>query len=712
MEWNTDSTANRFIKSYVQDFIDISGSLTLREKSNLNVNGSTTINGNLFLNNVSLLTDLSFNKRIFVGGDCSINGNLTSLGDISINGAVTSCLFKNSSIPQTAFAGLISAPGPDYTKPSVFYEQKFKADADISLNGNVVKVDRININGNVKLSDATLMNKYDNNMAHELLDTYSSSVKFTKPSLFGATHNDPSWMKMVSSNFGKIVLMTAGDNGYKVAGGDQNTVDPVGTLVSGVDASWNDYTRFGAYISRDFGNTWTKYLMPYENEIKLGFCYYHSAMTRDGKHMAITVVANGNNPNGLPCAIAFSHDYGYTWSSIRVPFYVANGPGTAVRPGGVCLSEDGRKMLVTNGGQGESLGAILFWYFSIDYGLSWSKTPNWGPAIGVAGLLGNNSNRLFCNPDLSIIITQSNINQIDVVRITLNNDMTYASSKVISSGTSSRLAVDGTAFPTMTTAIGSTTIMGIHCSSDFKTVLFVHSSYKINTSSIIKIEMYDAVTDRWRYGTMTVQQPGWSDGTKSIGFGIAFMSRSGKFIYMPGGGPGYITAHFISSDYGATFTQIYSTNLAQMPTLVDFAYVPPYAIMDDGSFLHWRGNDIAIFKPNVYKASIFTSLNINGNLVAGSFPTSSDYRIKTDIAALDPTFTVDNLRPVKYLQTLINKTRYGVIAHELQLYYPDLVVGEKDGEELQNVNYTGLIAILINEIKRLKQEVLELENEV
>ena len=113
-----------------------------------------------------------------------------------------------------------------------------------------------------------------------------------------------------------------------------------------------------------------------------------------------------------------------------------------------------------------------------------------------------------------------------------------------------------------------------------------------------------------------------------------------------------------------------------------------------------------------FKASTFTSLTISNTLTAGSFSTSSDYRIKTDVSQLDETITLDNLRPVKYLQTLINKPQYGLIAHELQEYYPDLVVGEKDGDELQRVNYTGLVALLIHEIKQLKQELTELENEV
>jgi len=113
-----------------------------------------------------------------------------------------------------------------------------------------------------------------------------------------------------------------------------------------------------------------------------------------------------------------------------------------------------------------------------------------------------------------------------------------------------------------------------------------------------------------------------------------------------------------------------------------------------------------------YPSSTFESIAINNTLTAGSFSTSSDYRIKKDIVSLNETNTIDTLRPVKYLHTLLNKEQYGLIAHELQEYYPDLVVGEKDGEDWQRINYTGLIPILINEIKRLKEEVIEIENMV
>ena len=57
-----------------------------------------------------------------------------------------------------------------------------------------------------------------------------------------------------------------------------------------------------------------------------------------------------------------------------------------------------------------------------------------------------------------------------------------------------------------------------------------------------------------------------------------------------------------------------------------------------------------------------------------------------------------------------NKESIGLIAHEVQEYYPFLVEGEKDGEQTQSVNYIGLIGVLIKEIQELKKRVLNLEN--
>ena len=106
------------------------------------------------------------------------------------------------------------------------------------------------------------------------------------------------------------------------------------------------------------------------------------------------------------------------------------------------------------------------------------------------------------------------------------------------------------------------------------------------------------------------------------------------------------------------------------------------------------------------------ALDVSGNVNATSYNSSSDYRIKNDIIPLDAKFTVDNLRPVTYNNTSLGKQDIGLIAHELQEVYPFLVNGEKDGENLQSVNYTGLIGILIKEIQDLKKEVKMLKEKI
>ena len=72
-------------------------------------------------------------------------------------------------------------------------------------------------------------------------------------------------------------------------------------------------------------------------------------------------------------------------------------------------------------------------------------------------------------------------------------------------------------------------------------------------------------------------------------------------------------------------------------------------------------------------------------------------------------FIVDNLNPVKYTNTKTQRQDVGFIAHELQEVYPFLVNGTKDGEQLQSVNYIGLIGILTKEIQEIKERVKILE---
>ena len=70
------------------------------------------------------------------------------------------------------------------------------------------------------------------------------------------------------------------------------------------------------------------------------------------------------------------------------------------------------------------------------------------------------------------------------------------------------------------------------------------------------------------------------------------------------------------------------------------------------------------------------------------------------------------MNPVIYTNKQTNKQDIGLIAHELQEHFPELVNGVKDGPETQSVNYSGLIPVLIHEMKNMKKEISSLKKEL
>ncbi len=105
-----------------------------------------------------------------------------------------------------------------------------------------------------------------------------------------------------------------------------------------------------------------------------------------------------------------------------------------------------------------------------------------------------------------------------------------------------------------------------------------------------------------------------------------------------------------------------------------------------------------------FNVDISGEVYAQGAVTATQFINLSDYRIKTDIIPLNQThITIDNLKPVQYMNTLLNKQDIGFIAHEVQREIPCIVNGNKDDAEYQSVNYIGLVGVLVHELQQLKQ---------
>jgi hypothetical protein len=87
--------------------------------------------------------------------------------------------------------------------------------------------------------------------------------------------------------------------------------------------------------------------------------------------------------------------------------------------------------------------------------------------------------------------------------------------------------------------------------------------------------------------------------------------------------------------------------------------------------------------------------SVQTTLSATSYVTSSDYRLKHDIAPITGALArVALLKPCTYKWNADDSNGEGFIAHELQAVVPDAVSGEKDGEEMQGVDYGKLTPIL------------------
>jgi len=109
------------------------------------------------------------------------------------------------------------------------------------------------------------------------------------------------------------------------------------------------------------------------------------------------------------------------------------------------------------------------------------------------------------------------------------------------------------------------------------------------------------------------------------------------------------------------------------------------------------------------------SLYTNGVVNATNFNATSDYRIKENPISLSQNqylYTIDNLKPYMYKNKLSNQIDLGLIAHEVQEYFPFLVTGNKDDSTYQSINYIGLIPLLIHEIKELKMRYDKIEKTI
>jgi hypothetical protein len=90
--------------------------------------------------------------------------------------------------------------------------------------------------------------------------------------------------------------------------------------------------------------------------------------------------------------------------------------------------------------------------------------------------------------------------------------------------------------------------------------------------------------------------------------------------------------------------------------------------------------------------------------------TSSDYRLKQDFKDYNGLDLISKIKTYDYQLKCDNSRMYGVKAHELQEVIPYAVNGEKDAKQMQSVDYSKIVPILVKAIQELKAELDELKN--
>jgi len=111
----------------------------------------------------------------------------------------------------------------------------------------------------------------------------------------------------------------------------------------------------------------------------------------------------------------------------------------------------------------------------------------------------------------------------------------------------------------------------------------------------------------------------------------------------------------------------------------------------------------------------------NSNGTAGSisllsssvaYNTSSDYRLKENVNyTWDATTKLKELKPCEfeYKADTDNVVHQGFLAHEVDSIVPTSVFGEKDGEEMQQLDHSKLVPLLVKTIQELEARIKTLE---
>ena len=92
---------------------------------------------------------------------------------------------------------------------------------------------------------------------------------------------------------------------------------------------------------------------------------------------------------------------------------------------------------------------------------------------------------------------------------------------------------------------------------------------------------------------------------------------------------------------------------------------------------------------------------VTTNGFSTTYNSTSDYRLKEDLKELNGLDKVLAIKIYNYKWKTIEERMDGVLAHELAEILPYAVTGEKDGEQMQGVDYSKIVPVLVKAIQEM-----------
>ena len=131
------------------------------------------------------------------------------------------------------------------------------------------------------------------------------------------------------------------------------------------------------------------------------------------------------------------------------------------------------------------------------------------------------------------------------------------------------------------------------------------------------------------------------------------------------------------------------------------------------------GNNLSLYDTSGFSGASFIGFFANTTLIGSitrvgttnsvAYNTTSDYRLKEDLQEINGLEKLSKIKVYDFKWKGDDARMDGVLAHELKEVIPYAVTGEKDGEQMQSVDYSKLVPVLIKAIQEQQEEINKLK---